>query len=139
MNLCNPPRFLIRSAPVTNQPDVGNGNVKKETVEKMNAKLLSDLPIDSVKVCFHSQAEGCECRKPKPGMILEAAIDLQADIPKSYMIGDRWSDISAGKKAGCSTIFIDRNYAEDQIDQADVVVSSLMAAVDLIISQSMDK
>jgi D-glycero-D-manno-heptose 1,7-bisphosphate phosphatase len=124
---------------VTNQPDVGNGNVAKEVVQKMNSQLLSKLPIDAVEVCYHAQTTGCNCRKPKPGMILTAATTLQADLPNSYMIGDRWSDISAGKAAGCTTIFIDNLYTEKLIDQPDIIVTSLIAAADTIISQNMDK
>jgi D-glycero-D-manno-heptose 1,7-bisphosphate phosphatase len=126
-------------AVVTNQPDVGNGKVTKGTVQKMNERLLSKLPIDAVEVCYHAQTAGCDCRKPKPGMILTAATGLQADLPNSYMIGDRWSDISAGKMAGCTTIFIDHLYTEKLIDQPDIIVTSLIAAADTIISQNMDK
>lgn len=126
-------------AVVTNQPDVGNGKVKKEIVQQMNAELLSKLPINTVEVCYHAQTEGCQCRKPKPGMIFAAAADLQADLPNSYMIGDRWSDISAGKAASCTTILIDNNYSEKLIDQPDIIVTSLIAAVDTIISQHMNR
>ena len=55
-------------AVVTNQPDVGNGKVKKEIVAQMNADLISKLPIDIVKVCYHRQTDGCNCRKPEPGL-----------------------------------------------------------------------
>ncbi len=126
-------------AVVTNQPDVGNGTVEKKIIDQMNTKLLSKLPIDIVKVCYHAKTDGCYCRKPKPGMILEAAGDLHADVSNSYMIGDRWSDISAGNAAGCTTIFINNNYAEKIVDQPDVIVSSLIDAVDTILSRNMDK
>jgi len=123
---------------ITNQPDVGNGNVKKEIVAQMNADLISKLPIDVVKVCYHAQTEGCTCRKPEPGLILEAAAEIQLDLSKSYMIGDRWSDISAGKKAGCKTVLIDYNYSEKLVDQPDYKTASLTTAVDSIILQNMD-
>jgi D-glycero-D-manno-heptose 1,7-bisphosphate phosphatase len=123
-------------AVVTNQPDVGNGKVKKEIVDQMNAELLSKLPISMIKVCYHSQTADCFCRKPKPGMILEAALDLQTDVSNCYMIGDRWSDVSAGKAAGCTTIFIDNNYTEKLTDQPDFIVNSLAAAVDTIIAKN---
>ncbi len=126
-------------AVITNQPDVGNGKIKKVIVEKMNAMLLLKLPIDVIKVCYHAQTDGCDCRKPKPGMILEAAADLQASLSQSYMIGDRSGDISAGKAAGCTTILIDRNYAEDIIEEPDFKELSLESAINIIISQNMDK
>jgi D-glycero-D-manno-heptose 1,7-bisphosphate phosphatase len=125
-------------AVVTNQPDVGNGKVKKEIVERMNAELLSKLPIDTVKVCYHSQTDGCKCRKPEPGMLIDAAEELKADIFTSYMIGDRWSDILAGKTAGCTTILINRHYNEQSADRPDFTAPSMMAAVTTILSQNMD-
>ena len=125
-------------AVVTNQPDVGTGKVDKKIVEKMNVELLSKLPIDAIQVCYHPQTAGCDCRKPKPGMIFDAAAKLKTDISKSYMIGDRWSDISAGKAAGCATVFINNNYSERQIDQPDFTAPSLTIAANIIISQNMD-
>mgnify|MGYP006233404387 CR=1 FL=1 len=71
-------------------------------------------------------------------MIFDAAAKLKTDISKSYMIGDRWSDISAGKAAGCATVFINNNYSEKQIDQPDFTAPSLTIAANIIISQNMD-
>jgi D-glycero-D-manno-heptose 1,7-bisphosphate phosphatase len=132
-------RIGFALAVITNQPDVGNGKVKKETVEQMNTYLKSELPIDIIKVCYHAQTEGCECRKPKPGMILEAAVELELRLPQSYMIGDRGGDISAGKAAGCTTILIDKNYTEILIDDPDFKALSLTTAVNTIISLNVDK
>lgn len=121
---------------VTNQPDVGNGFVSREVVEAMHHHLKSLLPIHDVLACLHSQRDGCECRKPKPGMLLEAARRYGVDLLNSYMIGDRWSDVAAGNAAGCRTIFIDRSYAESyNHDPADWTVPDLAGAVDIIIAQ----
>ena len=131
-NLLKKAGFLL--VVVTNQPDVGNGLVERSIVEEMNARLLDALPLDSVKVCFHAQDGGCACRKPEPGMLLEAAAEMDIDLGSSYIIGDRWSDIQVGKKAGCSTIFLDRGYTENLSLQPDVTVFSLSQAVDLILN-----
>jgi D-glycero-D-manno-heptose 1,7-bisphosphate phosphatase len=117
---------------VTNQPDVGNGKVGKAVVEQMNEALKRDLPIDIVKVCYHSQTEGCACRKPRPGMLLDAAADMNLDLAASYMVGDRWSDVAAGRAAGCQTVFIDRGYTEKRPDSADFQVASLAEAAEII-------
>jgi len=122
---------------ITNQPDVGNGKVKKETVEQMNAYLRTELPIDMIKVCYHAKRDGCQCRKPKPGMILEAAFELQTSLSKSYLVGDRGGDISAGKAAGCTTILINKHYAEKLIDKPNFYALSLESAVNKIISLDM--
>ena len=79
--------FLL--AVVTNQPDVGNGLIARSEVDAMHETMTRELPVDAVKACFHRQADGCNCRKPKPGMILEAAVELGINLNKSFMVGDR--------------------------------------------------
>src|SRR5208283_4686808 len=106
---------------VTNQPDVGRGTLKREIVETLHAEMCRRLPIDRVEVCFHpgrGESE-CDCRKPKPGMLLRAAGELGIDLAKSWMVGDRWRDIDCGHAAGCRTIFIDRGYAEELKQKPD--------------------
>jgi D-glycero-D-manno-heptose 1,7-bisphosphate phosphatase len=94
------------------------------------------LPVDAVKACFHRQADHCGCRKPKPGMILEAAGELGIDLMKSFMVGDRSSDVEAGRAAGCRTIFIDLGYAEPVPDVPGYVVHSIAEAADVIIEST---
>jgi D-glycero-D-manno-heptose 1,7-bisphosphate phosphatase len=118
---------------VTNQPDVGNGFVERAVVERMNERLSAELPLDAIKVCYHAQSEECRCRKPAPGMLIEAAQEFGLDPASSYMIGDRWSDIDAGHAAGCATIFIDRGYDPPRTVQPDFIVLSLAEAVDRIL------
>jgi len=110
---------------VTNQPDVGNGKTPKDNVLAMHDLLEKLLPIDLIKACYHKQTENCACRKPKPGMLLEAASELAIDLDKSIMIGDRNSDVEAGKNAGCFTIFIDYAYNAPLNSSPDLIVSSL--------------
>ncbi len=114
---------------VTNQPDVGNGLVEKTTVEEMNLVLGEALPVAAIKACYHAQTDGCDCRKPKPGMLLDAARELDIDLTASFMVGDRWSDIAAGAAAGCRTVFIDHGYGERQPDNQDFTARSLPEAV----------
>jgi D-glycero-D-manno-heptose 1,7-bisphosphate phosphatase len=120
---------------VTNQPDVARGTRSRAGVKAMNAVLSATLPIDEFCVCFHSDADGCECRKPKPGLLEEAAIRRGIDLRRSFMIGDRWRDIDAGAAAGCRTILIDRQYRERGPDHLpDCRVASLGAAVSWILA-----
>jgi D-glycero-D-manno-heptose 1,7-bisphosphate phosphatase len=123
--------FLL--AVVTNQPDVGNGLVDRSEVDAMHEIITRELPVDTIKACFHRQVDGCNCRKPKPGMILEAASELGVDLTKSFMVGDRKSDVEAGRAAGCATIFIDLGYALPTPDSPDYVARSIADAADLII------
>lgn len=124
---------------VTNQPDVGQGIVAREVIEQMNEVVMSRLPIDSMKVCYHAQTDGCSCRKPRPGMLLEAADELNIDLSSSFMVGDRRGDMLAGRAAGCHTVFIDRGYAlaeQPQSGEADYTVQNLKDAVKVIHIQS---
>jgi D-glycero-D-manno-heptose 1,7-bisphosphate phosphatase len=125
----------FRLVVATNQPDVGNGKVAREVVEEMHARILKALPVDAVKVCYHGREDECACRKPSPGMLLEAAAELQIAPGKSYMVGDRMSDVAAGMAAGCRTVFIDRGYtAEPLPTNADQIVQSLGEAAEWILA-----
>jgi D-glycero-D-manno-heptose 1,7-bisphosphate phosphatase len=120
-------------AVVTNQPDVGNGLTPRSEVDAMHEIMTRTLPVDTIRACFHGQGEPCECRKPKPGMILQAARELDVDLAKSFMVGDRRSDVEAGRAAGCTTVFIDLGYAEPAPDAPDYTVHSIAEAADVII------
>lgn len=117
---------------VTNQPDVARGTTPKALVDGMNEWLKSALPLDKVLTCFHDGADKCDCRKPKPGLLLRAAHDLNIDLSASFMVGDRWRDIEAGKIAGCQTFFIDYSYDEKQPESYDFHVGSLFEATQII-------
>jgi D-glycero-D-manno-heptose 1,7-bisphosphate phosphatase len=102
----------------------------------MHEKLRTSLPIDDFFVCYHDDADACDCRKPKPGLLLQAAVRYQLDLANCYLIGDRWRDIEAGHAAGCVTVWIDRAYAERNSSQfATVRVASCAEAADWILQQ----
>lgn len=117
---------------VTNQPDVARGTAKKEDVERMNAQLRSMLSLDDFKTCYHDSGDGCLCRKPLPGSLIEASKEHHIDLSKSFMVGDRWRDIEAGQAAGCKTFFINYRYNEKQPETPDFIVSSLLEAQQII-------
>jgi D-glycero-D-manno-heptose 1,7-bisphosphate phosphatase len=121
---------------VTNQPDVARGVQQRSEVEAINRELTSRLPVHAVKVCYHDDSDRCTCRKPKPGMLLESAAELALDIRASYMVGDRWRDIEAGRAAGCHTVLIDNGYSEDHRCTPDWVAADLPAAADWILKVS---
>jgi len=119
---------------VTNQPDVAKGTATRAAVEEINRKLASTLPVNDIFVCYHQDADNCACRKPQPGMLLEAARAHNIDMTKSFMIGDRWRDVEAGQNAGCRTVFIDGGYEERQPARpADARVHSLKEAAGWIL------
>lgn len=120
---------------VTNQPDVARGTQAREVVDAMNDKLRGALPIDEIVVCWHD-GDDCDCRKPKPGALLDAARRHGIDLKQSFMIGDRWRDIEAGQRAGVTCFFIDRGYGEKQPAGAFVRVESIEAAAEQILRMS---
>jgi len=123
---------------VTNQPDLDNGLVTPETVAEIHKRLQSILHLDGVCCCPHAARRACACRKPKPGMLLSAAAELNLDLKASWMVGDRASDVLAGKAAGCRTIFIDCGYRETLPTDQNATVRSLPEAVDIILSQTLE-
>ncbi len=127
---------------VTNQPDVTTGVQRREVVEAMHARLRAAGLCDDIRVCYHTDADGCACRKPRPGMLLDAARDLGIDLARSYMVGDRWRDVGAGRAAGCRTCFIDYGYAETPAGlrdcPPDAVVDSLAEAARRILRETTD-
>jgi D-glycero-D-manno-heptose 1,7-bisphosphate phosphatase len=124
---------------VTNQPDVANGLIPKATVDAMHDRLCAALPIHAVKVCFHNEDDHCLCRKPKPGMLQAAGMEMDIDFAKSFMVGDRWKDVAAGRSQGCYTILIGRAYSEPLSELPDARVGSLLEAAKLILSQIQDE
>ncbi len=118
---------------VTNQPDVARGIQRREVVEAMNQALRNELPLDDIRVCYHDDADHCPCRKPEPGLLLQPAEDWNIDLSASFVVGDRWKDIEAGRRAGCKTIFVDCGYGERQPDCADHRVSSLIEAAAFVV------
>jgi D-glycero-D-manno-heptose 1,7-bisphosphate phosphatase len=117
---------------VTNQPDVARGLQRAEVVHQINRELRKRIDVAAVYVCFHDDADGCPCRKPAPGLLLHAANDLGLDLTRSFMVGDRWRDVEAGRRAGCRTVYIDRRYSERLPQDADLVATSLAEAVNWI-------
>jgi D-glycero-D-manno-heptose 1,7-bisphosphate phosphatase len=126
--------FLLIIA--TNQPDVATGLTSAATIEAMHAEVRRLLPIDDIMVCFHTDSDLCICRKPKPGMLLKAAEKYGIELAASYMVGDRWRDVQAGRAAGCRTIFVDYGYPQDQAADADEIVHSMFEATEVILKRA---
>ena len=120
---------------VTNQPDVGNGLMPRSELEKMHALLRSRVAVDDIRTCEHRQDEGCACRKPRPGMLLDAAKSWNIDLSKSVMIGDRAGDVVAGQAVGCYNVFVNRRYREPAPASPDLTANSLPHAVHQILAK----
>lgn len=122
---------------VTNQPDVARKRQTREVVEQMHQRLRQSLPLDDFFVCWHDDADACACRKPAPGLLLAAASMYDLDLSSSFMVGDRWRDVEAGRRAGCKTVWLDLGYLEQEPAlQPDLRVSSLAEAVEWILKEA---
>jgi D-glycero-D-manno-heptose 1,7-bisphosphate phosphatase len=121
---------------VTNQPDVSRGTQRQEVVEAINEKIRSQIPLNEMLVCFHDNHHHCDCRKPKPGMILDAATRHYIDLRGSFMIGDRWTDIEAGRRSGCKTILINAPASEASRSLPNYYAPSFTAATNWILQQT---
>jgi D-glycero-D-manno-heptose 1,7-bisphosphate phosphatase len=135
---------------VSNQPSVAKKHLTMATFKKIQAKMHRLLAAEGVKLdgeyyCFHHpQAKMaryravCECRKPKPGMLLQAAKDLDLDLENSFMIGDGLYDVGAGRAAGCRTILVANLSAMlsqkmDELDlHPDFIARNVTEAADIV-------
>jgi D-glycero-D-manno-heptose 1,7-bisphosphate phosphatase len=119
---------------VTNQPDIARGTRTRDEIDTINRRLSELLPVDEFRICPHDDADRCECRKPSPGLILVAGRERGLDLRRSVMVGDRWRDVEAGKRAGCWTVFVDHGYTERRPEAPDLTVKSLGEAVPWILA-----
>ncbi len=125
---------------ITNQSGIGRGLYETGDFEKVMDYMENELAgegiaIDDTYFCPHNPDEDCECRKPKPKMILDAAKAHNIDLSKSWMIGDKNADVMCGKNAGCKSIFVKTEKRPDEkADNADFVVKDLYEAVEKILS-----
>jgi D-glycero-D-manno-heptose 1,7-bisphosphate phosphatase len=117
---------------ISNQPDVARGTTTQSQVEAINAHIGSMTDIADFYTCFHDDSDRCDCRKPSPGLINRASHDLGLDPTKSFLVGDRWRDITAGQRAGCASFYIDYAYGEEAPNLPFIKVSSLLQATHII-------
>jgi D-glycero-D-manno-heptose 1,7-bisphosphate phosphatase len=98
--------------------------------------LRRQVPIDDIRVCYHDDSDDCTCRKPRPGLLLEAASIWEIDLTNSFMVGDHWKDIEAGRRAGCKTVLIECVYSGAERCNPDFQATSLREAADWILKHN---
>jgi D-glycero-D-manno-heptose 1,7-bisphosphate phosphatase len=122
---------------VTNQAGIAEGLITKREFEAINNKVLELIAPSGVKiiktyVCPHGEQDNCDCRKPKPKLLLDAAKEYDIDLKHSWMIGDRPTDVLAGVNAGTQTILVRTGVPDVESDQALCTAETLLAAVECI-------
>jgi D-glycero-D-manno-heptose 1,7-bisphosphate phosphatase len=133
---------------ISNQPAAAKGTVTLEELERVQARVLELLADESVgldgfELCFHHPdgvvpelTGACDCRKPRPGMLLTAAERLELDRGASWLVGDTDDDVAAGRAAGCRTVLVENpgsSHKRRGADEADARAGSLAEAADLIL------
>lgn len=121
---------------VTNQPDVAAGTLGPQVLDAMHERLVREVGVDAIYVCPHGQADRCDCRKPRPGLLRRAAADWNVDLLASFMVGDRASDVEAGRAAGCVTLLVDG--PENGAAEPHYRAATLLGAADLILTLTRD-
>ncbi|HUX35794.1 MAG TPA: HAD family hydrolase [Candidatus Paceibacterota bacterium] len=121
---------------ITNQPQISKGIVSEAEVALINNRMneLLDGKLDAIYHCPHRNEDNCDCRKPKPGMLLEAGKDFEIDFSASFFLGDADKDVKAGQDAGCKTIFLKNEHNEEELKNCnpDVVIDALEEAIEFI-------
>ena len=96
---------------VTNQPDVARGTIERDVALAITREVMNALALDDGYVCVHDGGDGCDCRKPRPGMLLRAARDWGLALDQCWMIGDRWVDVAAAEQAGVHPVLLEAAYS----------------------------
>ncbi len=122
---------------ITNQPPIAKGLMtmtELETLHDYMRALLGDAQIDKIYVCPHKREDNCECRKPKPTMLLQAANEMNLDLAQSIYVGDSDKDVLAGQAVGVMTIFLRNEWNDDELAKVkpNYTVSSLQAVYELL-------
>ncbi len=126
---------------ITNQSGVARGYFDEDTLDRIHQKMQRELTeegarIDGIYYCPHHPDDSCECRKPKPKMILQAAKEHDIDLKQSFMVGDKPMDIQAGQNAGCRTVLLPLDTGESEPGSSpDYTAPDLYAAALWIINQ----
>jgi D-glycero-D-manno-heptose 1,7-bisphosphate phosphatase len=121
---------------VTNQPDVARGFLNPAHLDCMHERLREGVSVDAIYTCCHDDADGCDCRKPKPGLLLRAAKEWRISLSDSFFLGDSWKDIEAGRGVSCTTVLVkvpDQPYAGPE---PDFTVGDLGQGVQVILSRA---
>lgn len=136
----------MKAVLITNQSGVERGYFPEATVHAVHAILIAELArsharLDGIYYCPHQPDTGCECRKPKPGMILRAARELEIDVANSFMIGDKFVDVEVAAASGAKSILVRTGYGAEELEkhrddrqQPDFIADNLLHAVDAILS-----
>jgi D-glycero-D-manno-heptose 1,7-bisphosphate phosphatase len=131
-----PPLARLKAAGIlliatTNQPGVSRGYLNRRELDRMHDSLRRTFHLDDIMVCLHDETDHCPCRRPKPGLLVEAAFKWHLDLDRCFVISDKWQDAEAARTAGCTSLLIQSPWVGKV--HRDLVISDLDAAVERIL------
>jgi D-glycero-D-manno-heptose 1,7-bisphosphate phosphatase len=115
----------------TNQPGLSRGYQSRRELDRMHDILRQKFPLDDILVCPHDETDRCPCRKPKPGLLVEAAFQWHLDLDHSFVVSDKWQDAEAARTAGCTSLLLQSPWLGTV--HRDLVLPDLGAIVDKIL------
>lgn len=115
----------------TNQPGLSRGYQSRRELDRMHELLRRTLPLDDILVCAHDETDLCPCRKPKPGLLVEASFKWQLHLDRSFVVSDKWQDAEAARAAGCMSLLLKSPWIGTV--HHDFVLPTLTAIVDKIL------
>jgi D-glycero-D-manno-heptose 1,7-bisphosphate phosphatase len=116
----------------TNQPGLSHGQLCRRELDRMHDMLRRALPLDDIFVCPHAEADRCPCRKPKPGLLIEAKFKWHLDLERSFVISDKWYDAEAARAAGCTSLILKSPWV-GSVHHHDFLLPNLPTAVDKLL------
>lgn len=115
----------------TNQPLLSGGTLLRQELDRMHTLLRKSFSLDDIFVCPHDSSDFCPCRKPKPGLLTEAAFKWHINLDKSYVVSNKWQDSEAARAAGCTSLMIQSPF--NGKGHHDIVLPSLSAVAERIL------
>jgi D-glycero-D-manno-heptose 1,7-bisphosphate phosphatase len=115
----------------TNQPGLSRGYQSRRELDRMHQALRATFTVDDLLVCPHEDADGCPCRKPKPGLLMEAAYTWGIDLNRSFVISDKWQDAEAARRAGATSLLVRSPWLGDV--HHDFVLPDLASLVEKVL------
>lgn len=117
----------------TNQPGLSCGYQSRRELDRMHELLRATFALDDIRVCPHGETDQCPCRKPKPGLLVEAAYDWKLNLDHSFVISDKWQDAEAARTVGCTSLLLQSPWLGSAVHR-DFVLPSLAAIVEKILA-----
>lgn len=116
----------------TNQPGLSRGYLSRRELDRMHDVVRRSFPLDDLMVCPHDENDHCPCRKPRPGLLIEAAFKWHLSLDHSFVVSDKWQDAEAARTAGCTSLLLTSPWV-GQVHH-DFVLPDLQAIADKILS-----